>query len=54
MPISLERIEIFKIFKISQVGTDVDYQPAKSVRADLRNEVMKVLLVKRSLNAYIS
>ena len=47
MPISLKLKEIFKKFKISQVGTDVGYLCAKSLRADLRNEEMRELCVKR-------
>ena len=52
MLISLERIEIFKKFKISQVGTDVGYLCAKSLRADLRNEEMRELRVKRLRTIY--
>ena len=46
MPISLEQIEIFKKFKISQVGVVVDYICAKSLRADLRNEEIRELRIK--------
>ena len=46
MPISLEQIEISKKFKISQVGTDVGYLWAKSLRADQRNEEIRKLRVK--------
>ena len=46
MPVFLERIEIFKKFKISQVGTDVGYHHLKSLWAVLRNKKMRTLRVK--------
>ena len=50
MLISLEPVEIFKKFQNAQVDTEVDYQCAKSVRADLRNEEIRALRVKRFFN----
>ena len=37
---------------MSQVGTDVDYHCAKSLRADLHNEEIRELRVKRILTIY--
>ena len=39
-------MNICKKLKISQVGTDVGYHCVKSLRADLRNEEMRMLRVK--------
>ena len=49
MPISPEVQEIFKKFKKWQVGRDVGCHHAQSVRADLHNEEMRELRIKRSV-----